>query len=185
MSKIFYSKNEKYLKNAIGEKLSKALRGIVPIIVCVGTDAVIGDSFAPIVGTILKQKRPDLFVYGSLDKTITAKDVKAVCSFLSGVHKADKILVIDAAVGEKDDVGKIKIESGAIRPGLGANKSLPALGDVSLIYVIGERSDKRLFAERSVVRLSDIYDAAKAVAESVISYVDSISKKTAGLSVSL
>lgn len=183
MQEFFYSKNDKYLKKTLSDKLSQILKGNIPIIVCIGTDAVIGDSFGPIVGTLLKKRRNDLFVYGSLDKTVTAKEVKTVCNFLSQVHKASKILVIDAAVGDKCDVKKIKIDGAPIKPGLGADKDLPALGDVSLIYVIGERSDKRLFTERSVIRLSDIYDAANIVAESVLDYVDSATDRDFKVSV--
>ena len=171
MKEIVYSKSNKNLKKSITSALFDFLKGENPVVVCIGTDAIIGDSLGPIVGSIIKRRLPEAILYGSLDKTVTAKEIKTLKLFLSKVHRKSKVIVIDAAVGGKEDVGKIKIGENPIKPGLGAKKDLPALGDVSIIYVASERSGNDL-AFGSVVRLSTIYGVANVIAESIIDYIE-------------
>ena len=170
MNEFYFSPDDSSSAIAISKKLFSFLKGEIPVVVCIGTDALIGDSLGPIVGTMLESERSDLFVYGALNKTITAKEVKTVTRFLSKVHKDNKVLVIDAAVGNKQDVGKIKISDAPIKPGLGADKELPALGDVSIVSVISERS-KNNYIFSTTPRLSPIFSTAKIIAEAIELYV--------------
>ena len=183
MKEIVYSKSNNNLKKSITAGLNGFLKGDIPVIVCIGTDAIIGDSLGPIAGSIIKKRLPDAVLYGSLDKTITAKEIKTINLFLSKVHRKSKVLVIDAAVGEKEDVGKIKIGENPIKPGLGAKKDLPALGDVSIIYVAGERSGNNL-AFGSLVRLSDVCGVAEVIEDSIIEYIEQQSEAETKISVS-
>ena len=110
------------------------------MIVCIGTDLSIGDSLGPIVGTMLHEYNLNAFVYGRLSETITAKDIRSIKSFVEKAHPKAKTLIVDAAIGEKNDVGSIKMSLAPIRPGLGANKDLPEIGTVNLIGIVAERS---------------------------------------------
>ena len=171
MQEYFYSGSTDDSIKKISTALFSILKGEVPIIVCIGTDAIIGDSIGPIVGTMLERQRSDLFVYGSLTKTITAKEIKTIAKFLSKIHKSEKVLVIDAAIGSIEDVGKIKLSCAPIKPGLGAEKDLPALGDISIVPIVCERSKGNL-AFSSTPRLSSIYNMSRIISAAIIRYVN-------------
>ena len=114
----------------------------------------------------------ELFVYGSLNKTITAKEVRTMVKFLKKVHPKNKVLVIDAAIGAREDVGKIKITDAPIKPGLGADKDLSPIGDASIICVISEKSKNNL-AFTTFTRLSPVFLTAKIIADAVSFYIES------------
>ncbi|MFQ7078835.1 MAG: DUF1256 domain-containing protein [Christensenellaceae bacterium] len=78
-----------------------------PIIVCVGSDLVLGDSLGPLVGTLLKQKGVGTYIYGTLNCPITAKEIEYAKTYLKQLHPESFIIAIDAAVGASDDIGLI------------------------------------------------------------------------------
>ena len=66
--------------------LKRLLKGSkkTPVIACVGSDLSVGDSLGPIVGTKLKEKLAGLnvYVYGTLQKPLTAHEIKYTNDFL-------------------------------------------------------------------------------------------------------
>ena len=171
--------NEYYLKTSdlngedvIEKSLKEFFNGERPVIACVGTDATIGDSLGPIVGTLLTEMGAEAVIYGTLESPLTAKEISAAKEFISTVHPLSPLLVIDAAVGKSEDVGVIKILDGSIRPGLGANKDLPEMGSVSIIGIVSEKSLAN-YSFLNLTRLSPVYRMAKIVAEGVLGYLKS------------
>ena len=71
-------------------------------------------------------------------------------------------MAIDAALGKSDDVGLIKVHNGGIKPGLGVNKDLPMVGDVSIIGVLAEKTAEN--GGFKGVRLNTVYEMAKIIA---------------------
>ena len=142
-----------------------------PIIVCVGTDITIGDCLGPIVGTMLSKRGIDAFIYGKLSATVTAKEVAPIKEFIAKTHPNAKTLVIDAAIGEKEDLWTIKLSPSAIRPGLGANKLLPALGNANVIGIVAEKSSAN-YSFMNLTRLSPVYEMAKTIADGVTGYFE-------------
>ena len=169
MSEFYYSSEQKNVSNNLTQKLWEMLRGEIPIIVCIGTDATIGDSLGPICGTMLEGRMKEEFIYGTLQKTVTAKEIKTIKTFIAKVHPFSKVLVIDAAVGNATDIGYIKISDAPIKPGLGANKDLPEIGDISIISIIGEKSHGN-YAFMNMTRLSPVYHIAKLIADAIENY---------------
>ena len=115
-----------------------------PVIICVGSDLAVGDSLGPIVGSELKDKfKGKAFVYGSLEAPITAKEIKTVFNTINKLHPKSKILVVDAAVGDEEDIGKIKIKDVGLKPGEGINKDLEKIGDVSIIGIVSNKENSK------------------------------------------
>lgn len=143
-----------------------------PVILCIGSDLSVGDSLGPVVGTMIKEKSggANLYVYGTLQKPITAHEVKYMNEFLRLTHPDSPVIAIDAAVGMAGDIGLIKVARRAIKPGSGANKKLSKVGDVSIMGIVAEKSvfNYSLF---SATRLNIIYKMAEIIAEGVLSYV--------------
>lgn len=138
--------------------------------VFIGTDANVGDSLAPMAGSLVHKTATGVFCYGNLNCPITAKDVPYIAAYIRRAHPLSKVVVIDAAVGKKEDVGSIKILPRSIRPGLGVNKNLPPIGDVSVIGVISERSKCNL-AMLGYAKVSNVYAMAKAISDGINGFI--------------
>ncbi|MGN1235319.1 MAG: spore protease YyaC [Christensenellaceae bacterium] len=165
-----YSFNQfsSYASEGIGKALKTYLLGedTPPVFVCVGSDLVIGDTLAPLVGTMMQERCARAFVYGSLAHTVTAKEIARVPAFLDRINPRGKRIVIDAAVGEKNELGLIKIKQGALRPGSGIGKTLAPVGDISVLGIVAERSVLGYSLE-DLTRLKLVYSMAEKIAEGI------------------
>lgn len=139
-----------------------------PVVVCVGSDLAIGDSLGPITGSMLKYKTQGLqmYLYGTLAAPVTAKEIPYMRTFLKETHAGSQILAIDAAVGEKGDIGLIRITDTPLLPGAGANKKLGAIGDVSIMGIVAEKSLSN-YGLLNTTRLNLVYTMSEIISEAV------------------
>ena len=172
MNKFVYNVNNPLCYKGIKDGLSLVYKTIKPVIVCIGSDLAIGDSLGPLLGTILEEKlKGKAYVYGTLNFPITAKEALIISKNIKQLHPLSKILAIDASVGDKSEVGFIKVSDTGIKPGLGVNKSLPIMGDSSIIGIVTEKQDvlNNLF---SATRLNLIYKMSIAISKGIESYLE-------------
>jgi len=136
--------------------------------VCIGSDLAIGDSLGPITGSMIKYKTQGLnvFLYGTLSAPVTAKEIRYMRAFLKETHKGSQILAIDAAVGNAGDIGLIKIADRPLLPGAGANKQLGAIGDVSVMGVVAEKSVSN-YGLLNTTRLNLVYTMSEIISEGI------------------
>ena len=152
--------------------LAKCLRAsllktyVRPAIVCVGSDRVAGDSLGPLTGSILQKCGADAFLYGTLGRTVTAREVPALGAFLQKTHPKSPVLAIDAAVGSAEEVGLVKLSGAPLYPGSGTNKQLGSLGDASILGIVARREEG--FAALDRVRLGTVCRMAEVIAEAVL-----------------
>jgi putative sporulation protein YyaC len=157
------------LKRNNSDEISKTINLLYntdkPVIICVGSDLVIGDSLGPIIGTKLVEKlQGKAFIYGTLQSPITAKEISVIKTEIKLLHPYSKILVIDAAVGGEEEIGCVKISQVGIKPGLGIGKDLPVIGDVSIIGIVSNKKDKNLnFSTRFSLVYALVCDIVKGV----------------------
>ena len=139
-----------------------------PVVVCVGSDLAIGDSLGPITGSMLLYKTQGLgaFIYGTLAAPVTAKEIKYMQTFLKETHADSPVLAVDAAVGEKGDIGIIRITDSPLLPGAGANKKLGALGNLSMIGIVAEKSFNN-YGLLNTTRLNLVYTMAEIISDAV------------------
>lgn len=139
-----------------------------PVILCVGSDLAIGDSLGPITGTLLKHKAQNFcgYIYGTLKTPVTAKEVKYLTEFFKKTHPGSKIIAVDAAVGDDNDVGLIKISDGAIRPGSGTNKRLGRVGDVSVLGIVARKSTFS-YTLLNLTRLNMVYAMSEIISGAI------------------
>lgn len=145
-----------------------------PVILCIGTDLAIGDSLGPVCGTMLESKNysKNFFIYGTLKKPITAKEAKYLNEFLKETHPTSKIIAIDAAVGLSGDIGLIKISNKGLKPGLGVNKKLQTIGDVSIMGIVAEKSVFN-YSLLNSTRLNLVYKMADIISSSLSTFIAS------------
>ena len=157
-------------------------KDLQPVFVCVGSDLVVGDCLGPLVGTMLKNIKGSPYVYGSLNMPVTAKEVNSVGKYMIKAHKKSFVIAIDAGVGIKRDVGKIVVSGSGLKPGLGVNKKLEDVGDLSIVGVVAEKtpSNTKLF---NYTRLNLIYNMATAITEGLSAYLTYYKDKRRGISI--
>lgn len=137
-----------------------------PVVVCIGSDLAIGDSLGPIVGSMLKFKTQGLgfFLYGTLSAPVTAKEIKYMRTFLKETHRGCPVIAIDAAVGDAGDIGLIKINDTPLLPGAGANKQLGAIGDITIMGIVAEKSIAN-YGLLNTTRLNLVYSMAEIISD--------------------
>ncbi|MBE5742335.1 MAG: spore protease YyaC [Clostridiales bacterium] len=157
-------------KTVLSQSFAQIFRGEIPIVVCIGTDAVQGDSLGPLTGSLLKERiLGKTLVLGNMDCPITAKEIPSVAEFLREVFPKTPILAVDAALGEKQEIGTVKVLDKPLKPGLGVNKNLSPIGTSSVIAVVEEKcGNKNLLG---AVRLSLIYKMADLISSAVSDYI--------------
>ena len=162
--------------NFTSDGISKALNKHIPVnktplVVCIGSDLVLGDSLGPLVGTILKKKSANLYVYGTLNQPITAKEVEVARCNIKLLHPNSLTIAIDASIGEADDVGLIKVINKGLKPGLGVNKQLGMIGDVSIIGVVAGKSLQN-YNLYNLTRLNLVYKMAEQIADGILKFLE-------------
>ena len=171
-----FNSMHEYTSNNISEALEKFNpNGNYPIFVCIGSDLIMGDSLGPLVGTLLRKKQISSFVYGTLNFPITAKEIEYAKTNLKLMHPNSKIIAIDAAVGIADDVGLIKVCDKGLKPGLGVNKNLGQIGDISIIGIVAAKSLQN-YNLYNLTRLNLIYKMAEKIADGIINYLNNFNQ---------
>lgn len=140
-----------------------------PIIVCVGSDLVLGDSLGPLIGTLLRKRNFTGYVYGTLNAPITAKEIEYAKKYITLMHPNSLLIAIDACIGKSEDVGIIRVSNGGLKPGLGVNKNLGEIGDVSITGIVAGKS-KDNFNLYNLTRLNLVYKMAEKIADSLEKY---------------
>ena len=142
----------------------------LPVVVCVGSDLAIGDSLGPITGSMLRYKTQGLsvFLYGTLSAPVTAKEIVYMRSFLKETHRDSPIIAIDAAVGNEGDIGLIKINDSPLLPGAGANKKLGAIGNMSIMGIVAEKSLTN-YGLLNTTRLNLVYTMSEIISDAISS----------------
>ena len=137
------------------------------IIVCIGTDRCIGDCLGPLTGTLLKDKRFPLPVYGTISEPIHALNIDKKLLEIKSLHPNKNIIGIDACLGDNDSVGEIQARDYAIHPGKGVGKSLPEVGAASIIGIVDSSDNSEIFTNRNI-RLDLILSMANVVSDALI-----------------
>lgn len=172
-----FSAFNNYTEQGIAEALLNCnTQNKKPIYVCIGSDLVLGDSLGPLVGTMLKQKCENLYVYGTLTQPITAKEVEYAKTYLKQMHPNSLLVAVDAAVGNENDVGLIKVANKGLKPGLGVNKNLSTIGDVSIIGIVCGKSLKN-YNLYNLTRLSLVYKMTEQIVGGIKEYSKILDEK--------
>ena len=169
----FNDNSEKSIGNAL---ISCNKKSKTPIIVCIGSDLVLGDSLGPLVGTMLTRRNVNAYIYGTLNSPITAKEITCAKIHVKMLHPESFVVAIDAAVGNSEDIGLIKVSDKGLKPGLGVNKNLGVIGDCSIIGVVAEKSSQNynLF---NLTRLNLIYKMAERIADGIENFLLDFNQK--------
>ena len=99
------------------------------LFVCIGNGKIIGDSLGPLIGTVLEknkrliQNNVKIDVIGTFENPILYYNVE---EFIKNIDSQDysEIVIIDSALGSKENIGKVMITPAEILIGVGVNSCL-------------------------------------------------------------
>lgn len=118
---------------------------MTPVIICFGTKNVSGDSLAPEVGSILKEQYGlPVFVYGDLSRPVDCRMAQEAVEHVRAVHPDSVVIAVDACVGKREDVGKIRIRRGGVRPAEALSRGFKAFGDIGVLGIVAQATDNPL-----------------------------------------
>lgn len=137
------------------------------LIVCIGTDRCIGDCLGPLVGTFLKENDFPLPVYGTVNEPIHALNIDKKMLEIKKNHLNCRIIGIDACLGDSESIGEVQVRDFPIHPGKGVGKSLPHVGETSIIGIVDSSDNNELFTNRNI-RLNLVMKIAKVITHSII-----------------
>lgn len=110
------------------------------VVVCFGSPSIAGDSLGPEVGSLLREDSSfPAFVYGTLERPITGKNMGEWMRFVKEVHPDALLLAVDACLGEKHNFGRISVRGDGVCPAAACGKK-KRFGDVGIIGVVGDKS---------------------------------------------
>ena len=106
------------------------------VIVCIGSDRATGDCLGPLVGDKLNKCSGPFYIYGTLEQPVHAKNLNSTLAHINNTYRDPLIIAIDASLGSSRHVGYVTIIKGALRPGVGVDKDLPIVGDISITGIV-------------------------------------------------
>lgn len=165
-------------RNAI-ELLSKSISSVFKkdtLIMCIGTDKCIGDCLGPLVGTMLIRNSFPLPVIGTLENPAHAINLGNTINEINIKYPDHHIIAVDACLGYRNYIGEIQIKNGPVHPGKGVGKSLPKIGDISIIGITDSLDDPTILTLRNI-RLNFIINMAETIAKSILYALDLSFKK--------
>ncbi len=167
MEEYNYSVASAACVQGLADALKGMLHGQSPVIVCIGSDAVMGDSLSPLIGSFLKEfYRLPAYIYGELAHPVTAKELPLITQTLKILHPNAPVIAVDACVGGVDEIGLIKIKKGGLFPGKGVGKHLSAVGDIAVMGVVSPRGENA-FRMLELTRLRLVYRMADKIARAL------------------
>lgn len=132
------------------------------VILCIGSDRVIGDCLGPLVGHKLSSlfKNYEIPVYGTLNNPVHAKNLNTTIKKIRASIQNPYIIALDSSLGTNSHVGCVTLGKGALHPGIGTGKNLPLVGDVFITGIVNESGLNNIATLQTthlatVVRLAD------------------------------
>lgn len=123
--------------------------------VCIGTNKIISDSFGPRVGNKLKKVfylSPEINVYGTMKNPIHLKNAML---FLDEIKNEKQIILIDSAIGKKEEIGNTYVNRGGTEIGKAFNKSIYFPANLNIKTVIGSKEYMPNYSINQIEKLAD------------------------------
>lgn len=141
------------------------------VFLCVGTNKIIGDAVGPIIGDRLKFLENDfLKVYGTTNNTLNFSNAQNVIEKIYDEYKNPFLITIDAALSNKEKVGKIFIGKGFIKLGNALEKNISFYSNITIKCVVGNHfyNEKQNIEELKNANTSSVLAMSKIVSMGIV-----------------
>ncbi len=157
-----------HLADYLSQSLYCSEKKGLPIIMCIGTDRSTGDSLGPLTGWQLTNllKHQGLPIYGTLENPVHAVNLAETLDKLRLQECNSPIIAVDACLGRVSPVGSIIAQREPLQPGIGINKNLPAVGDISISGIVNVGGYME-FQVLQNTRLNLVFKMSRIIAHSI------------------
>ena len=143
------------------------------VFLCLGTNQIIGDSFGPLVGSILKKRlsnNKNVKIIGDLDNVITYNEIHECRNYLSKYCRDSLVVVLDSALSNQNNIGKVYIQNRGLRYAESLKKENDVIGNVSIKAVVGENKFNNItnFKNLQQASLQNIHNMSNIVSNGII-----------------
>lgn len=150
-----------------------------PVIVCIGTEKISGDSLGPMVGDFLTEIYDvEAFVYGKSQKNVNGINFSSYSAHITAHHSNAIIIAVDSCLGAKADIGKIKVTSFGVKAGGALGKNNQRIGDIGILAVVGEYGKDNFDILKSIDKIF-VQDLAFSTAVKIVSLLRNIKENAA------
>lgn len=140
------------------------------VILCIGTNTIIGDSVGPIVGSNLEHMENDnLKIYGNMKKTLNFSNAKNIINDIYRNYEKPYIITIDAALSSRKRVGEIILNKGYIKIGKALEKSICFYSNINIKCIVGRNMERvaENILELKRANQNEIYKMSKIVSSGI------------------
>ena len=106
-------------------------------------------------------------MYGTLKAPVHALNLRDTIHHIYDHFVSPAIIAVDASLGRPSDVGMITLSNAPLYPGIGVNKKLPAIGDISITGIVNISGRPGINLLQST-RLYTVKNMADYIADSLI-----------------
>lgn len=143
------------------------------VFLCIGTNKVTGDCFGPYVGTFLKKsfnEFQNIKIIGDLNNDITYNEIKNLEKIIENECKNSLIIVIDSALSDKENIGKVFVQNRGLKYAEGLRKQNNRIGNISIKAVVGKNANNsfRNFKTLKGVSIESVQTLSNFVARGII-----------------
>lgn len=138
------------------------------VVLCIGTDRATGDALGPLTGSFLTEHNCPFKVYGTLKAPVHALNLRDTIHHIYDHFVSPAIIAADASLGRPSDVGMITLSNAPLYPGIGVNKKLPAIGDISITGIVN-LSGKPGMSLLQSTRLYTVSNMARFISDAILS----------------
>ncbi len=155
----------KSLTELIKARIPQTELRLMPVVLCIGSDRLTGDCLGPITGTRLSNLFGSrLAVYGTLEQPVHALNLKQIVEEINIKYNNPYIIAVDACLGTH--IGSVTLAEGSLIPGAGVNRSLSAVGQLSITGIVGSCHGNTL-NNLSTVRLNSVMTLADIISSAL------------------
>lgn len=113
------------------------------LFICIGNSKIIGDSLGPLVGSVLLKNKSYMEKSSKIDVLGTITSPLVYSKIETEVKKINKncyskIIIIDSALGNKNNIGEVSINTSNINVGKGINKGRLISGDIIIKGIVAQ-----------------------------------------------
>ena len=155
----------KLTSRAFGEPSDTTV--LLPIILCIGTDRLIGDSLGPLTGSLLQRAHCPLPVYGTLAQPVHALNLTDFLAEIRRTHPNSPVIAIDASLGPDSRIGCLTLRPHGLQPGAGVHKRLAPAGDISITGITGPNS-RQPYLSLQTARLATVMAMAEEICACIL-----------------
>lgn len=156
--------SRKAFETSLESLLKRKLRnGQQLIILCIGSDYIVGDCLGPLVGHKINSRHHRLKVYGDFDSTVHSANLVEIVQDINEKYVNPFIIAVDSALCyDSVQIGNVKLRDGGLLPGIAFEKKLPYVGHISITGITNSKSSFEKFIQTTrmslVMRLADFIE---------------------------